>query len=409
MFRIKEKVKGLIPNWLNSSIGHIIHPKIYIYKNYDLIFRTFRHFPINKKVIVFESEGDFTDNTRALYDYMIKRNMPYKYVWMVDHPENFHNTSNTKFTSFKNERYKRNGLYYLATAKHIFFTHCMITPFNKRKGQIVVRMTHGFGFKGAKGHLLTLKEITNCAVLCPLEADVEAGKVFGIPRDSFVTLGYPRNDLLINTAGTGKDNAFAEGRNFNKLILWMPTFRQSVNKFLSEDLCDTQTGLPLLETEQDLFAFNDFLHINNIGVLLKVHHLQKDKPVFHKHFSNIIILNDEMLSKKNMQLYEMVGKTDALLTDYSSIAYDYMLIDKPIGFILDDLGEYKKSRGLLVDNVEDYMPDSHIFNVDDLKGFILDVAKGLDKHKEERDNFKNKFLGYTDNHSCERIIKYFGL
>ena len=52
----------------------------------------------------------------------------------------------------------------------------------------------------------------------------------------------------------------------------------------------------------------------------------------------------------------MLGSSDALITDYSSVYFDYLLLDKPIGFTVDDMELYIKDRGFIFNNPEEYMP-----------------------------------------------------
>lgn len=367
--------------------------------------------PIKKKWIVLESEGDFTDNTRALYEYMRTHCKGYKYIWMVQRPENFKNAGDTIFTSFTDASRKTSAYYYIARSGHILYTHNMISPIKKRKGQMIYRMSHGFGLKGPKGGIMiTKKDVDGVIDLGPMSPNFFSGIVYGVPPEDILPLGFARNDLLMNTQGAGCTNPFLPEEKKNcKVLLWMPTFRSSWNPGLSETLCDTSTGLPLLETSEMLADFNEYLREKNVFVILKVHHLQAEKPAFEEKFSNIAILKDEDILGRGLQLYEVVGKTDALLTDYSSVAYDYMLLDKPIGFILDDVENYRKSRAFLVDDVESYMPGDHIYDADGLRSFVDDVATDIDRHREERERLKPKVLGPADNHACERIVEYLRL
>ena len=142
---------------------------------------------------------------------------------------------------------------------------------------------------------------------------------------------------------------------FNHIFLWMPTFRKTNNQDISEDYLNNETGLPLFNGVADIDLFNSFLAENKICVLLKVHHLQSDLPIWKKSYSNIRMIKDEELKRMDIQLYEFVGICDALITDYSSIAFDYMLLDRPIIFTVDDYEAYKKSRGFYPENAIDYM------------------------------------------------------
>ena len=114
------------------------------------------------------------------------------------------------------------------------------------------------------------------------------------------------------------------------------------------------------------------------------------------------------MDDKNIQLYEILPVFDALITDYSSVAIDYLLIDKPIGFTLDDFEEYRKSRGFVFNDPREYMPGEHIYVLDDLIKFISNVANGKDEYKDKRDELKRIAHNPAQNY-CDRILEHFGL
>ena len=354
---------------------------------------------------MFESEGDFCDNSWALYQYLRKKKK-YKFVWIVQHPEHFSNTEDTIFVS----RYKHNRIrsyYYCARSRYSFYTHWTFQEINFREKQTIVKLAHGCGMiKKAKGNSKDYFDFTVLSGEASLDYYMD---IYNRPKESFPILGLARNDLLINNIGSGHDNPYCKNRDFKKLILWMPTFRKSVNAKLSENITDTNTGLPLIESFEELQEFDVQLGIRGIIVLIKVHHLQAEKEIFKKKFKNIIILTDKQLSEQEIQLYQIVGKTDALLTDYSGISFDYLLTDKPIGYILYDIEKYEKSRGFYYDDIRPLFPGKHIYNKIDLKGFLDDVIIEKDNYKNARNLLKGK-VHYSDKgNSCELICNYFNL
>ena len=62
------------------------------------------------------------------------------------------------------------------------------------------------------------------------------------------------------------------------------------------------------------------------------------------------------IQKQKMTVYTLLRNADGLITDYSSVYFDYMLLDRPIAFAIDDIKEYGDKRGFIFETPEDYMP-----------------------------------------------------
>lgn len=226
-------------------------------------------------------------------------------------------------------------------------------------------------------------------------------------ENEMIPLGYPRNDLLLKNIGDGKNNPIGDMGQYAKVILWMPTFRASLNRNLSENSCDTDTGLPLLSSEAKLRNFDEYLKSKNVMLLVKVHRLQADKEVFHNTFFNIRIITDDILVENNLQLYQFVGKTDALISDYSSVSVDYLLLNKPIGYILDDMEQYSKERGFCFDNVLDVMPGHHIYTEQELRDFVNDIVCNKDLFENQRTLVCHKYHDSYQGDACEKFVSFF--
>lgn len=143
---------------------------------------------------------------------------------------------------------------------------------------------------------------------------------------------------------------------------------------------------------------------------MKLHPYQAELPVFQRHYDNILVLRNKDLETENLQLYQVIPYSDALITDYSSIATDYLLLDKPIIFTLDDYEEYAASRGAFFpENAKDYMKGYHIYNVDDLEKALRDIAVGKDIYKEEREKIFPEYHAYKDGNSARRVLDAIGV
>ena len=122
-------------------------------------------------------------------------------------------------------------------------------------------------------------------------------------------------------------------------------------------------------------------------------------------YSNIVVLNNDMLSNRNININQLLGYADALISDYSSAAIDYMLLDRPIAFAIPDLDVYKSSRKLHFDNLDEWLPGIQITTESQFCDFIKEVRDGVDSGKKLRQNAFNKLGKWRDDNNCKRVLE----
>ena len=361
-------------------------------------------FPVDEKLIIFESEGDFCDNAYALYkefkDFGLDEK--YRFVWAVD--GDYENGIEIIKKSLRSPR----TLYYLARAKHFIYDHNnMYATLRKRPQQLITYLGHGAGFKSGKGAVPIIGTEPDYRLSHGKMATAVLAHHWGVPDELYTSVGTPRLDWYYSDLTEVKkklEDSFHYS-DYKKVGLWMPTFRKSVSKEISDDSLNNETGLPLFTADDGLEKLDAFLKENGLLMILKLHHLQAELPSFSRKFSNLLILHDEDLKALDVQLYQFVPTTDFLITDYSSISVDYLLLDKPIIYTLDDYEEYNKTRGIWPENVLDYMPGEHVFTEDQFYEAVKDILSGNDLYKEDRERVKKEFHDFDDGDSAKRIAK----
>ena len=117
----------------------------------------------------------------------------------------------------------------------------------------------------------------------------------------------------------------------------------------------------------------------------------------------VTIMTYEDRFREDRTMYHL---SDALISDYSSVAIDYLLLNRPIGFTLDDYDAYTESRGWVFEDPLEYMPGEHIYNVQQFEQFVLDVKNGKDDYENQRKAILAKTHNVTDNY-CKRVLDYF--
>lgn len=347
----------------------------------------------DKNLIFFYSNLGFRDNVKAFYDYLIENqyNKKFRIVVSANDYEDFKNDVPENVTFVSN----RNGIRSFMKAKYAFYCFGKY-PIKPSKNQNVINLWHGTPLKKIgnleKGcenidYNFFSKVITASEMYKTIMADI-----FGCSAENVEVLGNPRNDEMFRA----EESTDKEIRgNFEKVILWLPTYREYDEDFVISTL-----------NQEQLYELNEFLQKCNVGIIIKLHPLQKaDIKAFR--YTNIEFVTQAQLNNKKITVYTLLRNADALITDYSSVYFDYMLLDRPIAFATDDIEKYKESRGFIFDNPKEYMPGMEIEKLADVKKFVTDVMEGVDNYKAQRREINDRVNYYKDGESCKRIAERF--
>lgn len=354
----------------------------------------FRFVPIDKKLIVMIHNGNSGSNLNPI----INSNAFKQFKSLII-------GGNYNRNTFLN---KMKSIFFINRAKLIMTTH---GPLQKpKKNQVSFDLWHGFPLKGMHymdhndyrkkdkfnaTYILSTSNLFNTFLNACIAENISKYKV----------LGYPRNDYLFKSDGINNLNHLIENSTkFNKIILFMPTWRRS-NLDIEEE---RKRANIFLFSDFESRDFNKFLIENNYLFVMKFHPNEEKIMIdqFSKEIkSNMTIITNELLSDKNKDFYEIVNSSDILITDYSSICFDYLLINKPIIFINSDIDSYKEERGLLVEVYDDWTPG---FKVDNSKDLSKAIKKALneDPHVLDRQKLLNKIHRYQDSNSTDRVIEF---
>lgn len=374
---------------------------------------------VRKNTVVFTSTEDYSDNPRALYEYMIENgyNEKYEITWLFEFGKNYRelDTPNVRSLRMYNGRGQRTAASYEAilSAEYVFFSHNVNWARVFRPEQHFIELWHGCGYKGRQPGEQRVIRFDFCVTTGPKYAKELTTHYLCTP-DKLKALGYPRNDWF-RTSRTDAA-AFADRirreKHADTLIIWMPTFRKSRVERISTETIIGDTGLPLAGTTAELRELDGYCRERGIVILIKTHVLQAEADIPYDELTNIVLADNEVLKAENVNLYELMAHTDGLLSDYSSVAVDYLLLDRPMGFILTDFDEYEKARSWCYDNVKDYMPGQHIYTADDLKKFLSDTAEGRDGFAEARARVLPELqteLRTADDSYSRHVLDYFGI
>lgn len=233
---------------------------------------------------------------------------------------------------------------------------------------------------------------------------------FGCTSKKLLSFGYPRYDMMLR--GSERADEFKkkllQETNSEKLILWMPTYRHASSVRLNEETLNNEFNIPIIDDADKLLELNNFCKENHMLIVIKKHYLQIPYDFGENVLTNIVYLENKDLADNGLQLYEFINCSDALVSDYSSVAIDYLLLDRPLGFTLDDYEAYTESRGWVFDDPLEYMPGEHMYNMQDFENFIMDIKNENDNYKEQRAQVRAKTHNVCDNY-CQRVLDYFNI
>lgn len=222
---------------------------------------------------------------------------------------------------------------------------------------------------------------------------------FGGSTDQYEVTGMPRNDYLQSrkSALLALKTIFPELERFQAVGFYAPTFRET--KFNQVNGVPSTAFLPT----DNSTLIEEFCAKNRIALVKKLHPYESSE---NKYESDVFLsCTDDDFQRVGLDLYECLGAFDFLLTDFSSIFFDFLLLDKPMGFLAYDLDAYSASRGLLLENYDMWSPGPKINTAEVFIGFLDSVINDVDTHKKQRATIRSMVHRFNDFDSSARCVR----
>ncbi|HFI0701052.1 TPA: CDP-glycerol glycerophosphotransferase family protein [Streptococcus suis] len=205
-----------------------------------------------------------------------------------------------------------------------------------------------------------------------------------VPVEKGIVASYPRNEKLYNN----KVRMISKYDIMN--VYYLPTYRANSDKN------------PILY--EDMYYLNDQLKKNNIFLKIKPHFASISDWEIVEKYSNIQLLNAEV------DVYDGLLETDLLITDYSSVYFDFLLTDKPILFYPYDLEHYRDLERGFTMSYEDHTPGTKVYSYDELLSSLLRIKSDYIGYQKEYEIFyqsiKKKMNLYTEEPNYYEILKF---
>lgn len=289
-------------------------------------------------------------------------------------------------------------------AKHVFYTTGQI-PIKPSKSQCVIHLRHGntnFKSSGRKTNINNGDEFFFTYMIATSSFFQKVmSEEYGCSEDNIAVVGDPLIDDLVDAIVNNNDFS-----NFDKMVLWLPTFRKS--DYLGYDDSTIEDIVPLFKRE-DYGQLNNELKERNLKLVIKLHPAQNTDLNAKMHYSNLDIYTHDVFLNTNYTLPELMKQSHALIGDYSSASMQYLVLDKPQAFVIPDIEEYAHKRGFVFEKPEDYMAGHIIKTKQQFYEFLDDLSRDKDVYKIKRERVLREMYEYPDNHNCERIVKLSGM
>lgn len=363
------------------------------------------------KKFLFCSYPDFSDNALSLFKYMIKKRISGEYIWLYSDVDsiNFAESLYDEADNCDIKIIKKNtiaGVWYFLRADYIFTTHGMFEKFPILPWQKKVNLWHGMPLKKI-GALLSgsVNMRMTCSISNGSIFDKYISLSFGLEDNQVLKVGAPRNDLFFQRSSFDFSDIFMNNK---PVVAWLPTYRKTNTGIDREDGLYKEHSISGL-TLDDFEILNETLIKTEKNILIKLHpmDLLNDNEFLQEKinsFSNIKISGRKNDIFSHYSLYQVLQSTDSLITDYSSIYFDYLLLDKPIGLFIYDLDNYSKTRGI-IDEVKKQYIGYTISGINSLLEFLNMDSERRSIEMKKLKKAKSVFQSYDKSgNNCKEIL-----
>lgn len=372
--------------------------------------------PKDNKKVVFLSFPDFSDNSREYYEYLkMYHSSEYSLIWIYQDE----NSKNYNYIDNKYSILTLKGVWHLLTSKYIIYNHLdpVISKLNFKK-HILMQLWHGMPIKtlgylekNVRGSIL--EQYSNYGKYGYFFVSSDIFKLSMVacflmnPNNVFIT-GQSRTDCILTDRNKAKISELIDYSKYDKVVIYAPTYKEALRNNHRDIDSEFHNIFYCEDYSEKLFY--EFLEKNNILFIIKPHPFDEwfyKKVIDEGNLVNEnikIFFNDDMISN-NLYFYDFFKFADLMITDFSSIAIDYLITKKPVIFLNSVSEEYSKNRGfILEDNYEILMPGEKVDNFRKLLSSMHD-ALTIDSWKERRLNMLPLLYKYFDSNSSARIYE----
>jgi len=370
--------------------------------------------PKNKDLVLFGALNGqyYGDNAKYLFEWMVTNDKKIQVVWITRNKEVLRQlrAANQPVVMANSLQ----GFWLLCRANAAVFTNSFrdFSLFDQAVPDSIklLALRHGRSVKrvrfARKSHKLDVREtaqrtregrlIKYAISTSEFISDIQE-ECLQIGREKHVVTGYPRNDYLF-TAPKEPVLSLAPLFDMNKkVILYGPSWRHGRNptKFFPFHDFDEVQLLGFLRQHNYLLLLRP--HVNDLKKYSSTR--QFLQQLAHHHDCIRLATHDQVADVNTLLPY-----IDLLISDYSALYHDYLLLDRPVVLIPYDYDEFGQQNGFLYDYYNN-LPGPAITTFDQFCHYLIRLSNGEDPHQNQRRKLCKNVHTFQDGQSCLRVSK----
>ena len=370
-------------------------------------------YKVDDKTIFFEvyDGRNYTCSPKAIYEKMLtmKKFKDFKFIWAFNDPSKHDVMKDKRIVIVKTNT--KDYYKYISSSKYWIVNSIMDECITKKKGQVYVQCWHGTPLKRLRYDIEVNGAVLNTIEEIRKRNDRDASKfdyfispskyctekftsAFNLvalgKKDIIIEEGYPRNDSLFNRnkkdidkikekLGIPKDK---------KVICYLPTFRDNQH------------------TSGVGYTYNLAIDFDSLKKRFGKDYVILFKP--HYFIANKIDLSKYKNFVYNVANYDEINDiylaSDLLITDYSSVFFDYANLNRPVMFYMYDFDDYKNNLRDFYISLDE-LPGPIAKTQKELEDYIVNIDKSISKYKKTYDKFNDKYNYLDDGNASERVIR----
>lgn len=355
-------------------------------------------------LLFFLTEKHYYDNSKYMFEFILEKKEFNSFLFVVD--KNLYEVLKAKFPNKVVYALSFKALVLFLRSPIVLISYGISSAAFKpyylhEKCKKIVYLGHGTPMKkmGLQtsvwrkyGKSFQIQKYSYMLGSSPLEQILHAAG-FNIDMDNVWSTGLPRNDYLLKD--TIPNSSLPEKYPFlnKKILLYAPTWREEGHK---------TRFFPFDDFNIDLL--NEFLEKEDAYILIRGHKedLKRNTISGKRDFlSSSRIISAEQ--DKFPDIYQLLPFVDILVSDYSSLMIDFLLLDRPMCFIPYDLKEYESYKGFFLP-YEENTPGYKVFTQEDFIDKLGVYLNSTDTHSQWRSRVRNMYHQYQDSDSCLRVF-----